>query len=125
MSVSEQSSDYRTQGGSGLWSWLTTLDHKRIGIMYLFTTLFFFSIAGFAALLIRFAHLTPDKTHFAWMTATTYNKTFTLHGAMMIFMFIIPNVPGALGNFFLPIMLGAKDVAFPRLNLISYYLLVV
>src|SRR6185312_14735792 len=66
-------------------------------------------------------HLTPTKTI---MDATTYNKFFTLHGAIMVFLFIIPNVPAALGNFFLPIMIGAKDVAFPRLNLISYYIFI-
>ena len=102
----------------GIWSWMTTVDHKRIGIMYLFTTLFFFSVAGIFALLLRIEHLGPKKTI---MDATLYNKLFTLHGAIMVFLFIIPNVPAALGNFFLPIMIGAKDVAFPKLNLISYY----
>jgi cytochrome c oxidase subunit 1 len=105
----------------GIWSWLTTVDHKRIGIMYLFTTLLFFTIGGIFALLMRIEHLTPGKTI---MEANTYNILFTLHGAMMIFMFIIPNVPAAFGNFFLPIMIGAKDVAFPKLNLISYYVLI-
>src|ERR1700683_3127698 len=104
----------------GLWSWLYTLDHKRIGVMFLFTTLGFFLIGGFFAELIRLEHLTPGKTI---MEANTYNTVFTLHGAIMVFMFIIPNVPASFGNFLLPIMLGAKDVAFPKLNLISYYVL--
>src|ERR1700733_11438177 len=104
----------------GIWSWLTTLDHKRIGVMYMFTTIFFFLVGGSFAILLRTAHLTPTKS---WLSADQYNKVFTLHGAIMVFMFIIPSVPAALGNFLLPIMIGAKDVAFPRLNLISYYLL--
>jgi cytochrome c oxidase subunit 1 len=104
----------------GIWSWLSTLDHKRIGIMYLFTTLAFFCIGGIFALLLRIEHLTPGQTI---MTANQYNIAFTLHGAIMVFMFIVPNVPAAFGNFLLPIMIGAKDVAFPRLNLASYYIL--
>src|SRR5579883_2490005 len=104
----------------GIWSWMTTLDHKRIGIMYMFTTLGFFVIGGIFALLLRIEHLTPGKTI---VEANTYNTFFTLHGAIMVFMFIVPSVPAALGNFLLPIMLGAKDVAFPRLNLASYYIL--
>jgi cytochrome c oxidase subunit 1 len=106
----------------GLKSWLTTVDHKRIGIMYLAGILFFFFIGGILALLIRIEMLTPKQTI---MTAETYNQVFTLHGAIMVFLFIIPSVPAALGNFVLPLMLGAKDVAFPRLNLLSYYIYVV
>ncbi len=103
----------------GLWSWLTTLDHKRIGVMYLWSTLLAFFLGGVFAMLIRLELLTPGKTV---MSAETYNKMFTLHGAVMIFLFIIPSIPAALGNFVLPLLLGAKDVAFPRLNLASYYL---
>jgi cytochrome c oxidase subunit 1 len=106
----------------GLMSWLITLDHKRIGVMYLMTTMFFFAIAGFLALAIRLEHWGPTKTI---MGADTYNKVFTLHGAIMVFMFIVPSIPAALGNFLLPLMLGAKDVAFPRLNLASYYVFLV
>jgi cytochrome c oxidase subunit 1 len=106
----------------GWKSWLTTVDHKRIGIMYLAGILFFFFIGGILALLIRIEMLTPKQTI---MTAETYNKVYTLHGAIMVFLFIIPSVPAALGNFVLPLMLGAKDVAFPRLNLLSYYIYVV
>jgi cytochrome c oxidase subunit 1 len=103
----------------GLRSWLLTLDHKRIGVMYLVSILSAFLLGGIFALLIRTELLTPQHTI---MKADTYNVMFTLHGAVMIFLFIIPGIPAALGNFVLPLMLGAKDVAFPRLNLTSYYL---
>ena len=106
----------------GLKSWLTTVDHKRIGVMYLWSILFAFLLGGIFAMLIRLELLTPGRTI---MSAETYNKVFTLHGAVMIFLFIIPSIPAALGNFVLPLMLGAKDVAFPRLNLASYYVYVV
>lgn len=106
----------------GIWSWVTTLDHKRIGLMYLFTILIFFFLAGISALLMRteLAHAGPDI-----MDAKTYNVLFTLHGAMMIFLFIVPGIPATMGNFLIPLMIGAKDVAFPRLNLFSYYIYVV
>jgi cytochrome c oxidase subunit 1 len=103
----------------GIRSWLLTLDHKRIGIMYLVSTLTAFLLGGIFALLVRTEHLTPGQTI---MDADFYNQSFTLHGAIMVFLFIIPSIPAAFGNFVLPIMLGAKDVAFPRLNLMSYYL---
>ena len=106
----------------GLKSWLTTLDHKRIGIMYLWAVLGAFLLGGIFALLLRIELLTPKETI---MTAETYNKVFTLHGVIMVFLFIIPSIPAALGNFVLPLMLGAKDVAFPRLNLASYYIYVI
>jgi cytochrome c oxidase subunit 1 len=105
----------------GLWSWLSTLDHKRIGLMYLFTTLTFFLIGGIFALLIRLELFTPGQTI---MDPNTYNRMFTYHGAIMVFLVIIPAIPGALGNFIMPIMLGAKDVAFPRLNLASFWIYV-
>ena len=104
-------------------SWLLTLDHKRIGLMYLFAIMFFFAIAGFIALAIRLELMTPLGGDI--MDADTYNVFFTLHGAIMIFMFIIPSVPAAMGNLILPVMLGTKDVAFPRLNLASWYVYVV
>ena len=103
----------------GLKSWLTTLDHKRIGLMYLYSVLFFFLVGGIFALLIRIELWTPGRTI---MDAATYNKMFTYHGVMMVFLVVIPAIPGALGNFVMPIMIGAKDVAFPRLNLASYYI---
>jgi cytochrome c oxidase subunit 1 len=104
---------------SGFLSWALTLDHKRIGVMYLVSILSAFALGGFAALAVRTELLGPQQTI---MTADGYNKMFTLHGAVMIFLFIIPGIPAAIGNFVLPIMLGAKDVAFPRLNLASYWL---
>ena len=107
--------------GTTLKSWLLTLDHKRIGILYLITVLTFFLVGGIFALSIRIELLTPGPTV---MDAMTYNRTFTLHGIVMIFLFMIPAIPGVFGNFMLPLMLGAKDVAFPRLNLLSWYLLV-
>ena len=105
--------------GSGLKSWLFTLDHKRIGIMYLVAILGSFFLGGMLALLIRTELITPARM---LVDPDTYNQLFTLHGAVMIFLFIIPGIPAALGNFVLPIMLGAKDVAFPRMNLASFYL---
>jgi cytochrome c oxidase subunit 1 len=103
----------------GLKSWLTTQDHKRIGLMYLGSVSAAFLIGGLMALLVRLELIAPGETI---MTSTTYNQIFTLHGIIMIFLFIIPSIPAALGNFLMPIMVGAKDVAFPRLNLASYYL---
>ncbi|MCX6588010.1 MAG: cytochrome c oxidase subunit I [Acidobacteria bacterium] len=108
--------------GKGLKSWLTTVDHKRIGIMYLWAILFMFFLGGVFAMMIRLELLTPKQTI---MSAETYNKVFTLHGAIMVFLFIIPSVPAALANFVLPLMLGAKDVAFPKLNLFSWYIYMV
>ncbi len=94
----------------GFLSWALTLDHKRIGLMYLFGVMSSFALGGFFALLIRYHLYMPNGT---WFTdPTQYNRAFTLHGAIMVFLFIIPSIPAALGNFLLPIMLGAKDVAF-------------
>ncbi|HMB40835.1 MAG TPA: cbb3-type cytochrome c oxidase subunit I, partial [Balneolaceae bacterium] len=107
---------------TGLWAWMTTVDHKKIGLMYLMSVAFFFFIGGMLALLIRTELLTPART---FMDADVYNQVFTLHGAIMIFFFLIPSVPAALGNFILPLQLGAKDVAFPRLNLASFYIYVI
>ncbi len=104
----------------GILSWALTLDHKRIGVMYLVSVLTSFLVGGIMALLVRTELLTPGPTITA--DPVVYNHWFTLHGAIMVFLVIIPSVPAALGNFVLPIMLGAKDVAFPRLNLMSYYL---
>jgi cytochrome c oxidase subunit 1 len=103
----------------GIKSWMLTLDHKRIGVMYLISTMVAFGLGGLFAMLVRLELIAPGKTI---MTAEMYNQAFTLHGAIMVFLFIIPSIPGALGNFFLPIMIGAKDVAFPKLNLFSLYL---
>ena len=106
----------------GLKSWLFTLDHKRIGLMYFVAIMFFFALAGLLAVILRTELLSPDKV---LMDADTYNQFFTLHGAIMIFLFIIPSIPAALGNFVLPLMIGARDVAFPRLNLASWYIYVI
>ena len=101
----------------GVWSWISTVDHKRIGIMYLVGTLLGFFAAGVLALVFRADLITPHSE----LGKDLYNKLFTLHGAIMVFVFIIPAIPAALGNFLLPLMLGTKDVAFPRLNLASFY----
>jgi cytochrome c oxidase subunit 1 len=109
----------------GVWSWLLTLDHKRIGVMYLISILVAFLLGGIFAMLIRVELTEPGPTILGQNPTAAkdlYNQLFTLHGAVMIFLFIIPGIPAALGNFVLPIMLGAKDVAFPRLNLFSLYL---
>ena len=103
----------------GIWSWLTTLDHKRIGIMYAWAVAFFFLIGGLLALAVRMELFGPGETI---MGPDAYNQTFTLHGIIMIFLFLVPAAPAVLGNFVLPIQLGAKDVAFPRLNLASWYI---
>ncbi len=105
----------------GIMSWIVTLDHKRIGIMYLISLAIAFALGGFFAMLVRLELLHPGKD---LLSPDQYNQAFTLHGAVMVFLFIIPSIPASLGNFFLPIMLGAKDVAFPRLNLLSYYIYV-
>jgi cytochrome c oxidase subunit I len=109
---------------TGIWSWMTTVDHKRIGVMYLVAVTSAFFLGGMFALLVRLTLLTPSHKLFGkvLIDADTYNRVFTLHGAIMVFLFIIPSVPGSLANFVLPLMLGAKDVAFPRLNLASFYL---
>lgn len=106
----------------GLWSWLTTLDHKRIGIMYFITVMLLFFIGGMFALLLRLELMMPGTQ---FISPDVYNQVMTLHGSVMVFMVIIPGIPAFLGNFFLPIMIGAKDVAFPKLNLLSWYCLIV
>jgi len=103
----------------GIKSWLLTVDHKRIALLYLMGITFFFFIGGFFALLIRLELLTPAGD---LVQADTYNKLFTMHGQVMVFFFLIPAVPAVLGNFLIPIMIGAKDLAFPRINLLSWYL---
>jgi cytochrome c oxidase subunit 1 len=102
-------------------SWLLTTDHKRIGILYLFTILVFFTIASVAAAMMRIELLYPTG---GLMTSETYNKLFTIHGTLMVWFFLIPSIPAVLGNFVLPLMIGARDVAFPKLNLMSWYIFV-
>ena len=103
----------------GIASWIFTLDHKRVSLLYLGCVLAAFLLGGIFALLVRTELLTPGRTI---VDHDTYNQFFTLHGAIMVFLVIIPGIPAALGNFVLPLQLGAKDVAFPRLNLASWWL---
>ncbi len=103
--------------GHGLKSWLLTKDHKRIAILYLISVAFFFSVGGIYALLIRINLLSPAGL----FDPDTYNRIFTTHGIIMVFLFLVPAVPAILGNFLLPIMIGAKDLAFPKINLLSWY----
>ncbi len=104
---------------SGIKGWLLSTDHKRIGILYMIGILAFFFVGVFLGFLMRLELISPGETI---VSAETYNRLFTLHGVIMIFLFIIPGIPAIFGNFFLPILIGAKDVAFPRLNLFSWYL---
>src|SRR5450631_1503120 len=108
--------------GHSLKSWLLTTDHKRIALLYLMSITAFFFLGGFFAMLIRLELLTPEGD---LMQADTYNKVFTMHGMIMVFFFLIPVVPAVLGNFLVPLMIGAKDLAFPRINLLSWYLYMV
>src|SRR5689334_19829236 len=103
-------------------SWLLTTDHKRVAILYLISTTLMFFVGGFFAMMIRLELLTPQGD---LMQADTYNKMFTMHGQVMVFFFLVPAVPAVLGNFVLPMMIGAKDLAFPRINLLSWYLYVI
>ncbi|HEX2788581.1 MAG TPA: cbb3-type cytochrome c oxidase subunit I [Ignavibacteria bacterium] len=106
----------------GIAGWLLTLDHKRIGILYLISMLSFFAVAVTLGFLMRLEMLSPGETI---MKAQTYNSIFTLHGVIMVFLFIIPGIPAVFGNFIMPIQIGAKDVIFPRLNLMSWYLYII
>ena len=108
--------------GHDLKSWLLTKDHKRIGLLYLFTVTLFFFLGGAFATMIRIELLSPTGN---FVSSETYNKLFTMHGVAMVFFFLIPSIPATLGNFFLPMMIGARDLAFPRINLLSWYLLVI
>ncbi len=103
-------------------SWLLSRDHKRIGIMYLVSISIFFVVGSLFAAIFRLELLTPEGD---FLQADTYNKFFTLHGVVMIFFFLIPSIPAVLGNFLIPLMIGAKDVAFPKLNLASWYIFMV
>ncbi len=103
-------------------SWLLTKDHKRIAILYLISISVFFLLGGLEATMLRLELATPEGD---LMSSDTYNKTFTQHGTLMIFFFLIPSIPATLGNFLLPIMIGARDLAFPRINLLSWYIYLV
>src|SRR5260370_24845934 len=108
--------------GHSLKPWLLPTDHKRIAILYLISVTVFFFLGGFFAMLIRLELLTPQGD---LMQADTYNKVFTMHGMIMVFFFLIPVVPAVLGNFLVPIMIWAKDLAFPRLHLFNWYLYII
>src|SRR2546429_5140758 len=103
----------------GVLGWLTTTDHKRIGILYLFTALAFFAAGGVEALLIRTQLLGP-QSHV--LTPNAFDQVMTMHGVTMIFLFVIPISTGAFGNYLIPLMIGARDMAFPRLNALSFWL---
>lgn len=111
--------DYLHYGKKGIKSWLFSLDHKRIGLLYFFSVSAFFLLGGIFALLVRMELFKPG----ALFTPDQYNRFMTYHGAIMVFFVIIPGIPAVLGNFFLPLQIGAKDVAFPRVNLMSWYCL--
>lgn len=113
--------EYRA-GRKGIFAWILSTDHKRIGLLYLASMITFFLVGVTLGILMKLEMLTPGQTI---VDAQTYNTFFTLHGVIMIFLFIIPGIPAAFGNFFLPIQIGAKDVAFPRLNLLSWYLYII
>ncbi|MBX7246067.1 MAG: cbb3-type cytochrome c oxidase subunit I [Candidatus Sumerlaeaceae bacterium] len=105
--------------GYSLRSWFLTVDHKRIALIYLASITFFFILGGFFAMLVRLELLTPKGD---FMTSDGYNRAFTMHGIMMIFFFLIPSIPAVLGNFLVPLQIGAKDLAFPKINLLSWYM---
>lgn len=105
----------------GILAWILSTDHKRIGLLYLYTIMSFFVVGAILGVLMKLELIAPGKTI---MEAQAYNVTFTLHGIIMIFVIVIPGLPAVFGNFFLPIMIGAKDVAFPRLNLLSWYIFI-
>ncbi|HED66500.1 MAG TPA: cytochrome c oxidase subunit I [Planctomycetes bacterium] len=115
----EPREDNYVAAGYGLKSWLLTVDHKRIALLYLMSITVFFCLGGLFALLIRLELLTPQGDLFE---SEIYNRVFTMHGVFMVFFFLIPSIPAVFGNFLLPLMLGARDVAFPKLNLLSWYL---
>ena len=116
-----QSPNYLT-AAYGIRSWLLSIDHKRIALLYLVSITFFFFIGGFFALLMRLELLTPAGD---LVLPDTYNKLFSMHGTIMVWFFLVPAIPTTLGNFLVPMMIGAKDLAFPKLNLFSWYLFVV
>src|SRR6185436_13350877 len=108
--------------GFGVRSWLLTRDHKRIALLYLVGVTLFFFIGGAFAVMIRLELATPAGD---LVSDDTYNKLFTMHGVMMVFFFLIPAIPNVLGNFLVPLMIGAKDLAFPKLNLLSWYIFMI
>src|SRR5262252_2665983 len=122
ITAAAQEREHYLNASYGMKSWLLTKDHKRIGLLYLATITLFFFLGGAFATLIRLELLTPQGD---LVSSETYNKLFTMHGVIMVFFFLVPSIPATLGNFFLPIMIGARDLAFPRVNLLSWYLLII
>src|SRR5277367_5546133 len=106
----------------GWKSWLLTIDHKRIALLYLISITFYFFVGGAFAVLMRIHLIDPQG---ALVQPETYNRLFTMHGIIMIFFFLIPSIPAVFGNFLVPMMIGARDLAFPRLNLLSWYVYMV
>src|SRR5712664_1656437 len=119
MATVEQTFPVARPGYTGILEWITTTDHKKIGALYLFTTFFFFLSGGLLALAMRTQLATPDG-HI--LSATAYNEAFTMHGTTMVFLFVVPVWTG-FANYIVPLQLGARDMAFPRLNALSYWLL--
>jgi cytochrome c oxidase subunit 1 len=115
----KEPSFYEVKKYKGIFAWILSTDHKRIGLMYMYLIMTFFIVGAILGLLMKLELIAPGKTI---MDAQTYNGFFTLHGITMIFLIVIPGLSAVFGNFFLPIMIGAKDVAFPRLNLLSWYI---
>src|SRR5438477_3504981 len=113
---------YQGRAGHTCQTWLFTLDHKRIAILYLVSVTLMFFVGGLGALIVRLNLLSP---HGAIVAPQTYNRMFSMHGVVMVFFFLVPVIPAVLGNFFIPMMLGAKDLAFPVVNLLSWYLYVI
>jgi cytochrome c oxidase subunit 1 len=111
--------DNYLNAGYSLRSWFFTTDHKRIAILYFASLIFFFFIGGAAATAIRLELATPQAD---LVSSDMYNRLFTMHGIIMVWFFLIPSIPNTLGNFIVPLMIGARDLAFPRLNLLSWYL---
>src|SRR6202158_4672203 len=105
----------------GIKSWLFTTDHKRIALLYLASITFMFFVGGTAAVLMRIHLIEPQG---ALVQPETYNKLFSIHGIVMVFFFLVPSIPATLGNFLVPLMIGARDLAFPKLNLLSWYIYV-
>src|SRR5688572_14686779 len=103
-------------------SWLLTVDHKRIAVLYLLSISFFFALGGLGASMVRLELMTPRGD---LMESDTYNKMFSMHGILMVFFFLVPSIPATLGNFLVPLMIGARDLAFPRINLLSWYIFMI
>jgi len=117
--VPVQSRVHYLNASYGIKSWLLTTDHKRIALLYLASITLMFFIGGAAAVMMRLHLIEPAG---ALVEPETYNKLFTMHGVVMVFFFLIPSIPATLGNFLVPMMIGARDLAFPRLNLLSWYI---